>query len=80
MKVKDLDLGLALAAVARGYTVKKRENDNISLKLHNGFIYEKRAKGKNCRIENSALWLDWSSECWYVVGDDHTWMHRPIQK
>ena len=79
MKTSQLDLGLALAAVARGYSAKTKQHPNESIILgEDGFILHKE-RGRDCRIENSALWLEWSTEAWYLVPDEADWIDKPVK-
>jgi len=78
MRTVKLDLALALAGVARGLTAKRKDDDNISIILDDGFMYVHKEKGKNCRIEHSALWLDYSDCVWYLVGDDKSWLDKEV--
>jgi hypothetical protein len=74
-----LDLGLAIAACVRGYVCKRRSDPTESMLLTEGHIMLYREHAKDCRIENSALWLDTSSTDWYIVGDDKTWIEKEIK-
>ncbi len=76
-----LDLALALAGVARGFTARRKDDDNISIILKpDGFIYVHKDTGRDCRIEHSALWLDWGTQCWYLEGDDNNWIDKPVKE
>ncbi len=80
MKTTNLDLALALAGVARGYPARRKSDDNVSIVLQaDGFIWVHKDHGRDCRIEHSALWLDWDTEEWYLEGDDKTWLDSPVK-
>ena len=78
MKSTRLDLGLAIAACARGYACMRKDDPNEKMIMDNGHIVIERLKGKNCRLEHHALWLDTTSTVWYIVGDDKTWLDKEI--
>lgn len=79
MRTTKLDLALALAGAARGYTAKRKDDDNVSLILDDGFIYVHKKVGRDCRIEHSKLWLEWNEEVWYLEEDDRTWLDQKVK-
>jgi len=79
MKTTKLDLGLAIAACVRGYPCKRKNDSNEIMCMEKGHIILKRIVGKDCRLEHSALWLEPTSEEWYLEGtQDKTWLDKDI--
>jgi len=79
MRPHRLDLGLALAAAARGYHVGRYSNPNETLEMRKGAMYLVRAKGKDA-LFSSLKSLDFCSNDWYVIGDDSTWLDRTVEQ
>jgi len=78
MKSANIDLGLAIAACARGLECKRRQYPDETMKLVDHQLLLVRLVGKDCRVENSALWLDITATDWYIVGDDLTWIDKGL--
>ena len=71
-----LDLGLAIAACVRGQECKRKSDSNELMIYDDGHILLKREIGKDCRLENSGLWLDPTAKDWYIIGNDQTWLEE----
>jgi len=78
MRAQRLDLGLALAAAARGYRVGKYSDPNETLFMKNGAMMVERTKGKDA-LFSSLKSLDFKSYDYYVQGDDNAWMQTAIK-
>jgi len=78
MRAQRLDLGLALAAAARGYKVGRYSNPNERLEERNGALWLVRGKGKDALV-SSLKSLDFKSYDWYVIGDDSSWLTHEIR-
>jgi len=77
MRTSSLDLGLALAAAARGYKVKKKSDPYFTMKLHYGAM-----KVFDEAIENSKgiLFKDtnityFGTSDYYILSDDTNWIN-----
>jgi len=77
MRPTRLDLGLALAAAARGYHVGRYSNPNEHLEQRAGAVYLVRKKGKDA-LFSSLKSSDFNSNDWYVIGDDSTWLDKTV--
>jgi len=76
MRYDHLDLGMACAATARGFICGRYSDDNEQLVFNGEDIVIERKKGKHCRLQHAGLWLDWTSEDWYVIGDVKGWNNK----
>ena len=76
METSGLDLGLAIAACARGYTcLRRRDTDEVMVLVEDSIIL-RRKHGKDCKLENSSLWLDPTVEEWYIFENDSSWLMK----
>ena len=79
MRTTNLDLGLAIAAVLRGYIVRRKDNPNISLMLGYGKPIVVRDKGKNLDLSKSVMPFNWKEQIWYIAGDDASWLSKEVK-
>ena len=78
MRSTRLDLGLALAAAARGYTVGRYSNPNEVLKLVDGAMTLIRKKGKNC-LFSSLKTMNFRDRDYYIIGDYNNWLDTEVE-
>lgn len=74
MRTTNLTLGLAIEAASRGYTVKSKNDTNVSLLVEDGILYLHREKGKDVNLFKSSLFVVTNVGDWYIVGDDQSWL------
>ncbi len=79
MRYSKLDLGLAIAACARGYKCGRYSDENEQLHMVEGNIRLVKEHGKSVQFQYSTLFHDFISQDWYVIGDDKTWLERPMK-
>jgi len=75
MKAQKLDLGMAIAACARGYKCSRYSNYNDTLEMFEGEPIIRRFKGRDIKL-SSVRRIDWFERDWYVIGDDNSWYKK----
>jgi len=84
MRSTRLDLGLALAAAARGFKVRRKSDPDFVMKLHRGAL--KVFNNSTDREEKGTLFkytslTNFADDDFYVVGDDKTWLdYDPVKE
>ena len=78
MRSTRLDLGLALAAAARGFKVGRYSNPNDTLVMRNGAMMLERKRGKSA-LFSSLRSMDFKSKDWYVIGDVAGWEKYEVE-
>ena len=77
MRCANLDLGLALAAAARGYKIKRKSDPEFTMKLNHGAMkvfsdaHERKTPGVLFRYSNM---FNYAENDFYIVGDDQSWL------
>ena len=75
MRAQRLDLGLAIAACARGFVCGRYSDENETLCMYDDELYLMRERGKDAKFV-SIKSHDWFSKDWYVIGDVGNWFKK----
>jgi hypothetical protein len=78
MRAQRLDLGMALAAAARGFKVGRYSNPNDTLVMKNGAMILERKRGKSA-LFSSLRSMDFKSKDWYVISDVSGWEKYEVE-
>jgi len=79
MRAQRLDLGMALAAAARGFKVGRYSNPNDTLIMRRGAMLLERKRGKSA-LFSSLRSMDFKSKDWYVIGDTSGWNQYEVEE